>query len=286
MDNTAGPTIFKSSNIQQTVTQGNLQGFFRRNIIKIGLVVLVTAVLAEVVFGAVTLFSPASVRNLNILQPSINELGSAQISLVPDRTSYKRNEAVMIDVKLFTGGYTTDSVDLVVKYDPAFLQPKNEGFASVGQIYEEYPGVQVDNQNGLIGISGITSQNGAGFSGVGNFARLNFTALKDGQTEVTIDFQPDSTGDSNVVLSGSMQDLLGQVNNAIIEISESASGARMALGGQSCESFTQYCQDSAGSVGTQVCKAGTINKQSLPAGSGSCGYDPVVTVSCEVCKTQ
>lgn len=287
MENTAGPTIFKSTNVEQGASQisKGAQGWVKRNMVKIGLIVLGIAVLGEIIFGAVTLFSPASSRNFNILQPQVREMRSAQLSLLPEKTAYKKNETVVFDIKLFTGGYSTDSTDVVIKYDPAFLVPLGDKFASVGQIYSEYPAVQIDQKNGLIGISGITLPGSEGFSGVGNFARLNFKALKDGQTTIALDYQPNSTADSNVVLSGSTQDILGFADSAQVEISETAVGAAPVSSGSACESFTQYCQDSTGKVGTQVCKAGTINKFAAGAvNNDSCGYDPVATVSCEVCK--
>lgn len=278
MENTAGPTIFKSPNIEQTASQisKNPHGWFKSNLVKVVIGVLVIAVLAEALFGVSSLFSPAGSRNLNILQPKVNEMSEAKLSLLPKQTAFKKSETVVIDVKLYSGGYTTDSTDLVVKYDPEFLEPQGENFAQVGQIYSEYPAVQVDEKKGLVGISGITIPGNNGFSGVGAFARLNFKARKDGQTQVTIDFEPGKTSDSNVVLSGSAKDILGAVENADIIISDSAAPPS-STSAQKCDSFSQYCQDASGRVGTQVCKAGTIK-------DGTCSYEAKLTVSCEECK--
>lgn len=275
MENTAGPTILKSPDLGQTAAQisKNPQGWFRRNLM---MVIVGVVVLVVVIFGAVSYFSPSGVKNINILQPQVNEMTSATLSLMPEKQTYKKGENIVIDVKLFTGGQMTDSSDLVVKYDPAYLQPQVENFVSVGQIYSEYPPAQVDEKNGLIGISGITIPGSASFSGVGNFARLNFIALKEGQTEVTIDYMPNSTADSNVVLAGSATDVLGFVENTKITISANAAADQEMLP-QSCGSFTQYCQDSSGKVGTQVCNAGTMV-------NGVCGYSSKLTSSCEACK--
>lgn len=276
MESSAGPTIFKSAGnpLPSSQTVKNSGNWFKKNMVRMLLVVLAVGVFAEIVYGGLTLFSPATVRNLNILQPDLNELGGAKFSLVPDRASYKKGETVVIEAKLFTGGYSADSGDLVVKYDPAALKPASENFVAVGQIFSAYPPVQLDNQQGLIGISGITEGNGTGFSGVGTFAKISFIALKDGPAEVSIDFQPNITADSNIVLSGSMQDVLSGVDNATVIISETEVSANSSA--QKCESFTQSCQDNSGRVGTQICKAGTIV-------NGVCGYDAKQTASCEVC---
>lgn len=280
MDFSAKPNITKSASPEQTVAEikKNPSGWFKKNIVKVIIAVMIVAVFAELIFGGFTLFSPSSSGKLNPLVPKINSLSDAVISLMPDKTGYKKGDQVTIDVKLFTGGYSTDSTDLVVKFDPAFLQPAKE-FAKPGSIYSEYPAVQADNAQGLIGISGITLPGRSSFSGVGTFATLYFTALQDGQTQVTVDYQQDATADSNVVLSGTTDDILKVINNAQINISESGAAQSGQSSSVSCQSFTQYCQTADGLAGTQICTGGSVV-------NGVCGYDTVNTSSCEVCKTQ
>src|SRR3989344_7329665 len=281
MEQTANPNIIKSpipANIVNEI-KNNSGGWFKKNIVKIIVVVLVLAVIGELVFGGISLFSPSTARNINITPPKINNLSDGVLSLIPDKTSYKKGDRVAIDVKLFSGGYTTDSTDLVIKYDPRFLEPDAEEFAVKGQIYSEYPALQVEKTVGLIGISGITLPSSDGFSGVGTFAKLNFRALQDGQTQVVVDFESGKTADSNIVLSGSSKDILGSVSNASILISESGEQAAPTSGGQKCESFIQYCQDANGQVGSQICSEGSLKE-------GSCGYDAINTITCEICKIE
>lgn len=280
MESTAGPTILKNSNFSQAASgiSKNPRGFFKRNLIIIIIALLVIVVLAELYFGVFALFSPSGSRNFSVLQPRVNEFSSAQISLMPEKPSYKTGDTVSVRVKLYTGGYTTGSTDLVVKYDPVFLRPQGENFASVGQIYAEYPPAQVDERNGLIGISGIPISDSEGFSGVGEFAKLNFIALKEGQSQVTVDFQENQTADSNVVIIGGTKDILGSTENANIIISATGAAENESKP-ESCGSFTQYCQDAIGKVGTQVCNAGTIKND-------ICGYDSRLTTSCEACKIE
>src|SRR3989344_2243129 len=279
MEQTANPNIIKSPIPAATVNElkKNSAGWFKKNIVKIIVIVLVLAVIGELMFGGMTLFSPSKTGNLNIIGPKISNLQDASLVLVADKTSYKKGDSVTVDVRLFTGGYTTDSTDLVIKYDPKFLEPDAKTFAVQGQIYSEYPALQVDKAAGLIGVSGITVPGNDGFLGVGSFAKLNFKALQDGQTQVMVDFEAGKTADSNVVLSGSSKDILGSVASADIVISESADQSIIASSGQKCPSFTQYCQNAEGAPGTQVCSAGSLKL-------GTCGYDPVNTVSCDICK--
>lgn len=286
MDQTASPSIFKNP-IPEKIGSGNnnsVIGWIKKNIVKIIIALLVIGLAVELIFGGVALFSPTSLPgdlpgNLNILAPRVNGLTDATLSLIPDKVSYRSGDLVSIKVKLFTGGYTTDSTDLVVKYDPAFLAPEEDNFfALAGNLYSEYPAMQVDKQLGMLGISGITVPGKTSFSGVGVFATLYFTALKDGQTEVSIDFEKGATADSNVVLSGSTQDILGTTKDADILISGTVSQPPQKSD-QSCKSFKQECLDASGSSGTQECSGGSTK-------NGSCSYDSEFTESCGVCQTQ
>lgn len=278
MDQTAGPSIFKSPVPERSGTEGrnNSAGFFRNNKLKLVMALIVLVILA-VIFGGRSLFSPSGSGGFNILAPRVNGLTESNLSLVPDKASYRAGDQVMVNVKLYTGGYTTDSTDLVVKYDPAFLAPSEKGFALAGDIYSEYPAMQIDKSEGLIGISGITVPGATrNFNTVGIFATLYFTAVKDGQTQIGVEFVKDETSDSNVVLTGSTQDILGSVGNADILISGADTQAPQT-NDQSCKSFTQACLDGSGNSGTQVCTGGSTK-------NGSCGYDKEFTVSCSACQ--
>ncbi len=277
MEQTANPTIIKSPIPQKTVSgfKENPKAWVKKNIIKIILVLLAIGVILEVIFGGISLFSASGGK---VPTTQVSGLKDASISLVPNKTSYRTGDEVEVDVRLFTGGYSTDSTDLVVKYDPVFLTPKTGTFAKAGTLYSEYPALQVDKVSNLIGISGITVPAKEGFNGAGVFAKLYFTALKDGQTQLSIDFQPGGTADSNVVLTGSTNDILGFIKNADILINGSDTGAP-AVNNNSCDSFRQNCLDSSGNSGVQVCSGGSTKE-------GSCGYDAEFTTSCGVCSAQ
>lgn len=277
MDQSANPSVFQNpiQNITSPESKKDAANWFKRNIVKILIAGLIILVAGELFFGGFNLFSPSTSRNLNILGPRVNPQTEAVLSVLPDKGIYKSGDQVVVDVKLFTGGQTTDSTDLVIKYDPEFLEP-SQSFATPGQLYSEYPAVQIDKQAGLIGISGITLPGSNSFSGVGSFAKLVFKALKEGQTNVSADFRKAATDDSNVVLSGSSKDILGSVSDAELTISATETKAQENKG-SSCEGFKQYCQDAQGSIGVQDCTGGVSQ-------NGSCGYDPRFTVSCGVCQ--
>lgn len=277
MDQSANSSVFQNpiQNITNPETKKEASNWLKKNIVKIVIAGLIIVVAGELLFGGFTLFSPSKSGSLNILGPKVNPQTEAVLSVLTDKRVYKIGDQAVLDVKLFTGGQTTDSTDLVIKYDPGFLEP-SESFATPGQIYSEYPAVQIDKQAGLIGISGITVPGSTSFSGVGSFAKLIFKVLKEGETSVSIDFRKDATDDSNVVLSGSSKDILGSVSDARVVISSSESQPNDNKEGK-CDGFKQYCQDAQGSIGVQDCTGGV--SQNL-----TCGYDPTFTVSCGVCQ--
>lgn len=256
----------------------NPQAWIKANFGKIIVAVLVLVVVIELILGARSFLSPQNIKNSSIPVKQISPLQKAQLSLVTDKSVFKVGETVPVEVKLYTGGHTTGSTDIVIKYDPQFLVLEDQGGIIPGKIYPQYPALEVMKDKGLIGISGYNPEKGGMFSGVGSFATLNFKALKEGKTPLTIDFQEGSTSDSNVVLSDSAEDILGSVLNTDINISSSLAETSVKSAA-SCGSFSQECQDGQGRAGTQLCTSGSIN-------SGVCGYDAKLTVSCDVCKTQ
>ncbi len=281
MDKSASSFVFKNPVTGENVSESpkSIKSWLKNNIGKTLFFVLLALVIVELSYGAYSFFAPAKFKAMSIIPNKVNEISGAALSLVSNKVSYKTGEPVAFDVKLFTGGYTTDSTDLVIKYDPQFLEPSADNFAVSGNIYSEYPAVQIDKQKGLIGISGITLPGQKGFSGVGKFAKLNFSALKNGSTKVEIDYEAGATADSNVVLSGSSKDILAGVENAEIKIGAENTVNTPDNGKNKCEGFTQICQNALGKAGSQVCSGGVIT-------GGDCNYDMVYTQSCGDCKIQ
>lgn len=280
MDQSANPLI--------NLTPGNLpsamippspnaiKSIVQKNLSKIIFAILGTVVLIEVILGIRTLTKTASNAQLKATQ--IESMTDAKLVLSPDSNTVKVGSNLTVSVNLVTGGHSTDSTDLLLHYDPKFLEITPISI-SQGKIYPEYPVVEVDSKLGLIAISGITPPKKPGFIGIGTLATLNFKALQEGQTSLTIDFQKGDTKDSNVVLSGSTDDILDQVFNADINISNQGEIASSKSKSPSCSGYTQYCQTSTGKTGRQLCKLGQLK-------GSSCVFDPKLTVSCDVCRVE
>lgn len=170
---------------------------------------LAVVLLIEVVFAIKTLTGPTSPPAATPKQAVQSKVG--EISLNVSKTSLQVAETVPVLVMVDTADHQLAGVDLIVRYDPKFLEVTSEDIVK-GKIFDDYPAVSVDSDKGLITVSGIASlQNN--FKGTGLFATLNLKAKAAGKASVTIDFQKGSTTDSNLVEASSSQDVLERVIN-------------------------------------------------------------------------
>lgn len=134
------------------------------------------------------------------------------VSLTSDKKTIKKGEKMTVTINISSEKNTTGT-DLIILYDPKFLQA--EGSVVLGNLYEEYPVNKVDPASGKITVSGISSKNSLA-NGV--FGRMVFTGKAAGSTKISLDFNPNSTADSNVS-DASGKDILEKVNNLEVTIS-------------------------------------------------------------------
>lgn len=261
----------QTAQVQKIITPTpETRSFFQKNLTKIIFGVLGIIVLIELVIGVRTLIGGTS-QNSSV--PKIQSMTNPKIIIRPDMDNVKAGQIIEVKAIVSTGGKLTDSTDLILNYDPKFLEASSSAIKT-GLIYQDYPVAVVDQTLGEIAISGITPPNGNPFEGIGTLATLYFKALKNGKTALTVNFQNGATADSNVVLSGTTDDILEQVFNAEINIGGQSSGSSQSA---SCDGYTQYCQTYDGKTGRQFCSRG--KKEAF-----SCVFDPKLTVSCDVCN--
>lgn len=182
---------------------------------KIIFLVLGLIVLGELIFAAKALFFTSGSALPFVNQNSSNNQ-AGRISLSASQNSYKVNEVIPVTININSGGNTLSGADLVIRYDANILDIKNEDIAK-GNLFDEYPLISVDATKGLIAISGINSIR-KGFTGAGQFAKLNLRAKVAGKTSLAIDFQKGSTADSNLVDMNTSKDVLEAVENLDITI--------------------------------------------------------------------
>ncbi len=250
----------------------NFKEFVIKNKVKLILGVLALVIILELIFGSRMLFSP---QELNVPATKVESLSPAQIVLATSKNRFKVGEKVPVEIRVISGGQRTDSTDVILKYDPKLLSASGSAI-KIGKIYEDYPVAALDAKTGIIKISGANLTKNVGFAGIGTFATVEFTPLALGTANLSLEFNEGQTADSNVVLAGSSDDILGGVHNLNFEISNSSQNGSVDKP-NACDGYTQYCITEDGKTGTQFCRAGRSE-------NNACVFDPLLTLSCSVCK--
>jgi hypothetical protein len=127
-------------------------------------------------------------------------------------------ETIPVLVNLITGNHSSNGVDIVLKYDPKLLTVDEKTGFSAGKIFVEYPGLKINNSEGTIEVSGISSPNSGDFKGVGEFAVITFTAKSVGTAKLSLDFAKGSTIDTNIIDNQTGEDVLSSVGNLDLTI--------------------------------------------------------------------
>ena len=137
------------------------------------------------------------------------------------------------DIIVDTGDYATDGTDVIVSYDPSILEvqdenPAKEGIqvkegTSQGMMYSSYPTNYVDTTLGKIYLRGTTD---TGASPVqtrwGDFGSIRFRTLCGIEaTNVSIEFTPQFSVDTNVAANVNHRDVLVAVQGVDYEINGS-----------------------------------------------------------------
>jgi hypothetical protein len=148
---------------------------------------------------------------------------AARLSIQPPTGIFQFGQQFQAQVLLDTEGASTAGTDVYLNYDPAILKVET---IRDGTIYDTYLGKNIDNTNGTLSVSGITSlDNEQGFTGNGTFATILFEGVALGTSEVTFDFSPGDKNDSNVASLQSSEDDLTSASGATYTIAASGSGS-------------------------------------------------------------
>ncbi|MBI4038165.1 hypothetical protein HY387_00725 [Candidatus Daviesbacteria bacterium] len=186
---------------------------------------------------------------------------AATLSLSPATGTFNRGCNFSLNVELNTAGVQTDGTDAILKYDISRL---NATSITSGTIYPDYPGNNIDAQNGKITISGLASVAQA-FSGSGTLGTINFTVSPQaptGATLITFDFDPNDkakTIDSNVVERGTIAEVLSAVTNGSYTIGTGTCGAQT-------QTIGTTPTQGAGGTGVAATPSAGLQKTLPPAG--------------------
>lgn len=191
-------------------------------------VVLSAIILIEAVWAVWSLSKNQLKREQSETQPPVQtstvvekpRLSSATLALQTASTQVEVGQEIPVDVVLDTDGALVDGVDAIISFDSALLnvQPVTVDGKSVpvkvGVLFNDYP--QNALEDGQITLSGISDS--TGYSGKGILGTIVFKAIKQGSASVKIEYSPDDTIESNVILSRAAKDILGNVLDLALDI--------------------------------------------------------------------
>lgn len=169
-----------------------------------------------------------SIISLFLFLPGDILAAGSTLSLSPATGTFNTNCNFSLQVMVDTGGYETDGTDAILIYDPTRFTANK---INNGSIYQDYPGNNIDAQNGKITISGLSSV-GSAYKGAGVLATIDFTVLSAapaGASQIKFDFDPTNkakTTDSNVVERGTMAETLNQVIDGNYVVGSGSCGDR------------------------------------------------------------
>lgn len=211
MENTAQPSVFISS--QGRKSKPSFGTFLKEKKVIIGVLVAVL-ILVGVFFISKQVFFASQTPSQSATE--------GELTLTASQKEFSVGDIVAVTVNISTGGYPTLGTDVIVKYDPNLLEIDSASSILDGDAYPEYPSKNFDQKTGLVSISGISALNGNEFNGVSTFATINFKAKGAGTANISLDFTPGGTADSNIIKLGAGEetsiDILSNVSNLSINI--------------------------------------------------------------------
>jgi hypothetical protein len=177
------------------------------------IVVSVVLIIGEIIFGIRSLSTPTPI--IGKIQP----ITGGQLLLVPVVPTTALGRPLTVKIRVDTGGHTIAGVDVILKFDPKFISADSQSFKPEA-VFTDFPLINIDNNSGVVKISGISDINQPGYNGIGTLGSLTFIPKASGKTSIKIDYQPGSTIDSNIIESRTSQDIIDKVTDLNINIAK------------------------------------------------------------------
>jgi hypothetical protein len=155
-------------------------------------------------------------------------VSAATLSISPSLQSVNTGDEFTASVDLDTEGSPVVGVDLrYINFDPTLVKVQDSNLSTVGTQIE--PGKlmsdtlanSVDNDLGTIIFSQVNLPGSVNHSSSGTLANITFKALKAGTVNLTFNYTPKNTTDTNVAASGT--DVLTKVMDSSVTINDKMS---------------------------------------------------------------
>lgn len=176
--------------------------------------------IGEIIWAGRTLTQSISINKNGNTVPSPTKSPENTISLKTPSKTLKVGGKAAVTIGV-SSSRPTDGTDIIIKYDPNLLSVVTSSPSgipvNVGSMYSAYPVNKLDEKNGRIVVSGISTSS-EGVIPLGAFGVVVFKAKAVGKTQVALDFTPGNTVDSNIIDSKTSKDILKKVENIDFDI--------------------------------------------------------------------
>ena len=140
-----------------------------------------------------------------------------KLSLSPESGNFKVNQPIEVKVLIDTKGKSLTGADSVINYNPEEIEIVGE--PTTGKIFPYYLYAKVKKEKKIVDISAtITDPSQPAFTGIGEFASFTVKPLKTGKINLTFEFIPGKTNESNLSEKGTSLDVLTEVTNATFNV--------------------------------------------------------------------
>ena len=133
---------------------------------------------------------------------------NGKLYFAPESLEVNNNSTFTNEIYVDTDGSDVGGVGAIVTFNNVFLEAVS---VEPGVIFDDYPLAAIDNDSGRISISGISGSKDHLYNGKDLFAKVTWQAKKTGTTDVSFDFTPGRTTDSNIAVTFGTGDILSEI---------------------------------------------------------------------------
>lgn len=132
-----------------------------------------------------------------VLRIPFRSVYAAQLSVAATNNSPKVNERFTISINI-AGNDQTLGTDVVLRYDPAYLVVEDVSEGTLYPTYSPSGDARINKEAGVAVLSGSTGF-GQSVQANGVFGTVSLIPIKDGKTNVIVDYEPGATNKTGVV---------------------------------------------------------------------------------------
>lgn len=144
-------------------------------------------------------------------------VSASELKLSTQKKVLSVGETFKVDINL-TGGEATLGTDIIINYDPAFLEAISLEEGSLYPSYQPIPAKRILADQGKINLSGSANINQP-VKAEGIFGTTTFKSKKSGNTVISFDYDKTATNKTGVINFSGQNLLSGTPENLPVDIS-------------------------------------------------------------------